>query len=322
MVDPTDSAIAPSYMSSPRSTSWLGRSLVWVEVQNGRPAEVSLELLSRARELATKLGVPAGAALLGHDVSGIAPDLIALGADTVYLAEHASLRDYLASPTREWSLHLSVAMGLRWSFMVRAPQDAISPPGSLDAAYRSDGGLHRPPYRRPSHARKGLRAASVSDQPAFGGNIVATIVSPIIGLRWQPYGKASSGCRSGGKPPGEGGAGQRGCRTREPAELGNREGSKAAAAPAQTIGRATRIAALNQDHDDGGLSLSCRRSRRDLAPARARRKAVDLKGAQVIVRWRGSRLQGGLRSHPRPGTYTWRRRGRLARRGRCRVDRT
>ena len=78
------------------------RGDVWVVVEqhDGVVAEVSLELLGRARELADTLGVDVGAVVAGagEAVRALAPALIARGADTVYLADHDDLGDYLALP--------------------------------------------------------------------------------------------------------------------------------------------------------------------------------------------------------------------------------
>lgn len=152
---------------------------VWVEVQNGRPAEVSLELLSRAGELATELGVPVGAALLGHDVSGIAADLICLGAETVYVAEHESLRDYLASP------YARVVSGLIRRYRPQVVLYGASTTGR-DLAPRVASTLRTGLTADCTDLRIGDHHTRDRDyeqllyqiRPAFGGNIVATIVSP------------------------------------------------------------------------------------------------------------------------------------------------
>ena len=83
---------------------------VWVVVEqhDGVAAEVSLELLGRARELAERLGVGIGAVLAGAGapVRALAPGLVARGADTVYLADHEALAHYLALPYTAVVSHL------------------------------------------------------------------------------------------------------------------------------------------------------------------------------------------------------------------------
>jgi electron transfer flavoprotein alpha subunit/NAD-dependent dihydropyrimidine dehydrogenase PreA subunit len=69
---------------------------VWVfaEQRDGALTRVAQQLMGKARQLADTLGVKAEAVLLGHDVEGLAQELIAHGADTVYLAEHPALERY------------------------------------------------------------------------------------------------------------------------------------------------------------------------------------------------------------------------------------
>ncbi len=67
---------------------------VFAEQRNGVLQPVALELLGRARELADERAVPLVALLLGHHVAGLAADLIAYGADTVYLADEPLLASY------------------------------------------------------------------------------------------------------------------------------------------------------------------------------------------------------------------------------------
>ena len=45
---------------------------VYIELENGVPADVSLELLTKGRELATTLGVKLEAVVLGHNLGDIA----------------------------------------------------------------------------------------------------------------------------------------------------------------------------------------------------------------------------------------------------------
>ena len=56
---------------------------VYIELENGAVADVSLELLTKGRELADELGVKLEAVVLGHGVAGIEKELAKYGADTV-----------------------------------------------------------------------------------------------------------------------------------------------------------------------------------------------------------------------------------------------
>jgi electron transfer flavoprotein alpha subunit len=68
---------------------------VWVfaEQRDGRLKSVSYELLSEGRKLADKLGTEVCAVCLGHNVEG-AEQLVAYGADRVYLADDPALANH------------------------------------------------------------------------------------------------------------------------------------------------------------------------------------------------------------------------------------
>ncbi|MCX8126458.1 MAG: electron transfer flavoprotein subunit alpha/FixB family protein [Dehalococcoidia bacterium] len=68
--------------------------MVVAEVTEDRLANISGELLGCARKLATELGEEVSAVLIGDRVDGLAKDLITMGADKVYVAQDAQLKDY------------------------------------------------------------------------------------------------------------------------------------------------------------------------------------------------------------------------------------
>lgn len=72
------------------------RLWVFAEQRHGVLQPVVLEILGRGRELADERGMALEALLLGHDVAALAADLIAYGADTVYLVDDSLLADYSA----------------------------------------------------------------------------------------------------------------------------------------------------------------------------------------------------------------------------------
>ena len=67
----------------------------------------SLELCGKARDLADRLGVKAGAVLPGANVGPLAKRLIAQGIDNVYVTDDPRLGHYQTGPTprclRRWS---------------------------------------------------------------------------------------------------------------------------------------------------------------------------------------------------------------------------
>ncbi len=68
--------------------------LVCGEIVEGRLAAITTELLGCARKLADSLGEGVSAALLGSEVKGFASELIAYGADKVYVVDTPLLKNY------------------------------------------------------------------------------------------------------------------------------------------------------------------------------------------------------------------------------------
>jgi electron transfer flavoprotein alpha subunit len=154
---------------------------VWVFVQviDGLAAEVSLELLGRARELAADLHAPVGAVLIGSEVSSLAEGLIGHGADRVYVADDPALRDYLTQPYARVISQLIkqhqpdiVLYGATTTGRDLAPRVAslLRTGLTADCTDLSIG---------PHHTKeRDYEQLLYQIRPAFGGNIIATIISP------------------------------------------------------------------------------------------------------------------------------------------------
>ncbi|NLH46775.1 MAG: electron transfer flavoprotein subunit alpha [Acholeplasmataceae bacterium] len=67
---------------------------VFIETSEGKIKDVSLELLGEGRKLADQLGQQLAGILLGKEVSALAKDIFAAGADEVFLAEADELEHY------------------------------------------------------------------------------------------------------------------------------------------------------------------------------------------------------------------------------------
>src|SRR3989304_8841806 len=65
---------------------------VWAEQRNGRLFGVSLELLGKGAQLAEKLGAQLAAVLFGEKIEDMAHELVAHGAQKVYIMEDAHLK--------------------------------------------------------------------------------------------------------------------------------------------------------------------------------------------------------------------------------------
>ncbi|MEE8353503.1 MAG: electron transfer flavoprotein subunit alpha/FixB family protein, partial [Dehalococcoidales bacterium] len=68
--------------------------MILAETANGKLAAIATELLGAGRKLADDLGEELSAALVGTDVSGLAQEAIAFGADKVYVVDDALLKGY------------------------------------------------------------------------------------------------------------------------------------------------------------------------------------------------------------------------------------
>ena len=154
---------------------------VWVvaELDGDRPAEISLELLGKARELANRLGVPLGAVLAGHQVHEAAPPLIAHGADTVYLADHRLLAPYQTEP------HARVLTTLITEYRPQIVLYGATPVGRdlaprVGSAVRAGLTADCTDLQIGDHTEPGgshYDNLLLQIRPAFGGNIIATIVN-------------------------------------------------------------------------------------------------------------------------------------------------
>ena len=72
--------------------------IVYCEYDEGRIADVSLELLTKGRQLATRLGCRLEALVLGDKLDGIEQELFPYGVDVVYKVQDERLFPYTSLP--------------------------------------------------------------------------------------------------------------------------------------------------------------------------------------------------------------------------------
>jgi len=147
---------------------------VWVfgEQQNGTPANVALELLGEGRKLANQLNVPLSAVLMGENIEEAAKTIISYGADNVYMVDHPSLKNYNDESYTDIFVQLIqnykpeiVLMGATTYGRSLGPR--IS--SRLNTGLTADcTGLEIDPERK----------ILLQTRPAFGGNLMATIICP------------------------------------------------------------------------------------------------------------------------------------------------
>jgi electron transfer flavoprotein alpha subunit len=156
---------------------------VWVfaEQEEGKLSDVPLELLSKARELADALGVQVGAMLLGHGVKELGQTLIAHGADKVYLVEDEKLKAYQTTP------YTAAIQKLIEDHQPQICLFGATPIGrdlAPTVASRMKCGLTADCTDLQIGTHEEKKDGTVYEnlmyqiRPAFGGNIIATIVNP------------------------------------------------------------------------------------------------------------------------------------------------
>ncbi len=155
--------------------------IVYCELEDGKVADVSLELLTKGRELANRLGVKLEALVVGHNLDGVENQLFPYGADVVYKVDDARLYPYTTNP------HSSVLINL---FKEIKPQICLMGATCIgrDLGPRVSSALHSGLTADCTSLEIGdhtdpKTGKSYTDllyqiRPAFGGNIVATIVNP------------------------------------------------------------------------------------------------------------------------------------------------
>jgi electron transfer flavoprotein alpha subunit len=157
-----------------------GEVWVFAEQEDGSLNDVALELCGKARDLADRLGVRTGAVLPGAGVGPLAKRLIAHGIDNVYLVDHPRLSHYQTLPYARVMTTLVekhrpqiVIVGATPMGRDLAPRVASSLRSGLTADCTDlDISDVTDPKAQVEHKNLLLQI-----RPAFGGNIIATIVN-------------------------------------------------------------------------------------------------------------------------------------------------
>lgn len=154
---------------------------VWVFIQqdDGKISDVSIELCCKARDLADKLKVAVNGVLIGHQMKKEAEKLAAYGVDEVFLIEDKKLEHYTPLPYSQIMIEMIkkhkpeiCLYGATTTGRDLAPRVASALGVGLTADCTE--------LEIGDHEIKGTEYKDILYQirPAFGGNIIATIVSP------------------------------------------------------------------------------------------------------------------------------------------------
>ncbi len=157
-----------------------GEVWVYVEAVDGHVADISMELLSKGRELADRLGVALGGMLLGSNVDGLSAGLFERGCDKVYAVDDPVLARFETNPYAKAAVGLIererpqiVIYGASAIGRDLAPRIASRLRAGLTADCTDlQIGDHEDAATREVH-----KNLLYQIRPAFGGNIIATIVN-------------------------------------------------------------------------------------------------------------------------------------------------
>ena len=155
--------------------------IVYCEFDDGKVADVSLELLTKGKVLATQLGVKLEALIVGDKLDGVESQVFPYGVDTVYKVADSRLYPYTSNPHAAVLINLFkeiepqiCLMGATCIGRDLGPRVSSSLHSGLTADCTSlEIGDHKDPK-----TGKEYQNLLYLIRPAFGGNIVATIVNP------------------------------------------------------------------------------------------------------------------------------------------------
>ena len=147
---------------------------VWVfcEQKKGVIQTISFELLGEGKKLAKKLGVQLCAVILGHDIESKVEELSGRGADKIYIVDAPELKAYLDDP------YTNVLVRLVEEYK---PEVILSGATTIGrslvsrVAVKIDAGLTADCTGLDIDEKERLL---LQTRPAFGGNIMATIITP------------------------------------------------------------------------------------------------------------------------------------------------
>ncbi len=152
---------------------------VYVEQEEGEIAPVSLELLSKAQVLSEQLESRACALLPGYMIEGLAETAIHYGADQVLLADHPELAQYRTLPYARVAIDL-VREHKPYIFLLGATPVGRDLAPRIASAVGAGLTADCTQLEIGDFERQGVvyRDLLYQIRPAFGGNIIATIVNP------------------------------------------------------------------------------------------------------------------------------------------------
>ena len=158
----------------------IGNVWVFIEQEAGKIANVSLELVCKGRELADRLGVKLEALLLGDNVAGLSDTLFAYGCDKVIVAEDPRLEPFTVLPYARVIMQQILEKKpniLMFGATLKGRELAPRVSSEKKAGLTADCTDLQIDDFVDARTKVCYKDKLMQIRPAFGGNIIATIVN-------------------------------------------------------------------------------------------------------------------------------------------------
>ncbi len=157
---------------------------VFVEQRNGKPADVSFELLSKGRKLAENLNGKLKSIVIGSNVKDLAKETFKYGAEEAIIIDNPELHNFLTMP---YSRILNELVEKYKPRIVLFGATVIGRDLAPRVASHTKSGLTADctdlQISDVAYLKKDYKDLLLQIRPAFGGNIIATIISPDIEIQ-------------------------------------------------------------------------------------------------------------------------------------------
>ncbi len=149
--------------------------------EEGHIADVSLELLTKGRSLANELGVKVEAIVIGHDLKGIEKEIIPYGADVVHIADDKHLSPFTSGTHAKVLINILAKEDPQIALFGATSNGRDVGPrvaSALKCGLTADCTSLIIGNHEDKKAKKTYENLLYQIRPAFGGNIIATIINP------------------------------------------------------------------------------------------------------------------------------------------------
>jgi electron transfer flavoprotein alpha subunit len=174
---------------------------VFVEQRNGKPAEVSLELLSKGKKLAETLKSSLKSVVIGNKVKQLAEETFKYGADEALVVDHPELESFRTMP---YSRIMNELVGIHRPRIVLFGATIVGRDLAPRVASFTKSGLTADctdlQISDVKYLKQDYKDLLLQIRPAFGGNIIATIISPEVEVQMATVREGVMKMEALGKP--------------------------------------------------------------------------------------------------------------------------